>query len=109
MPFYKKLNITTLTTEEIEEILNDRGINSIDFYKNFSFSKVDKDAYAFAEHIWSRGDRLYKLSYNYYGDKNSFWLIGLFNNKPTDADYQYGDIVKIPINARVLYSEVING
>lgn len=108
MPFYKNLNTKTLNTQEIEELLDSRGINKIIFYENFSFSKINKDEYAFVEHIWSRGDRLYKLGNRYYGDSNSFWLIALFNNKPTDADYKYGDIVQIPVNARNLYTEVTN-
>lgn len=110
MPFYTSRNNTKiLNKQQIEEFLSQRGIESINFYENFQFSKINKDSYVVLEHIWSRGDRLYKIAKEYYGDKNSFWLIALFNNKPTDADYKYGDIVYIPVDSRRLYSEVING
>ena len=36
-----------------------------------------------------------------------FWMIGLFNNKPTDAHYAYGDIVLIPIDGDRLYRDMV--
>ena len=46
--------------------------------------------------VWSEGTNLYKLAYNYYGDQDLWWVIGMFNNKPTDAHWQVGDEVLIP-------------
>ena len=110
MPLYtNRRNTITYNKQEFEEFLEDRGIESIVFYDNFQFLNFNEDNYTVVEHIWSRGDRLYKLGYQYYGDKNSYWLIALFNKKPTDADYKYGDIVYIPTDSRLLYGEVING
>ena len=110
MPFYtNRRNTVTYNKQELEEFLEARGIEKIVFYENFQFSKYNEDNYTVVEHIWSRGDRLYKLGHQYYGDKNSYWLIALFNNKPTDADYKYGDIVHIPVDSRLFYSEVVNG
>tara|TARA_R100000231_G_scaffold139095_1_gene119215 strand:+ start:5330 stop:5665 length:336 start_codon:yes stop_codon:yes gene_type:complete len=109
MPFYtNRINKITLSKEKIEEFLVKRGIEKITFFENYEFSKTNKDAYVVIEHIWSHGDKLYKLAHQYYGDKNSFWLIALFNNKPTDADYRYGDVVLIPVDSRAYYREVIN-
>tara|TARA_R100000388_G_C7185502_1_gene130860 strand:+ start:107 stop:442 length:336 start_codon:yes stop_codon:yes gene_type:complete len=110
MPLYTSLRgAITFNKQQLEEFLDSRGIEKITFYENFQFSNYNKDSYTFIEHVWSRGDRLYKLGHQYYGDKNSYWLIALFNNKPTDADYKYGDIVYIPIESRLFYSEVVNG
>ena len=51
-----------------------------------------------AEHIWSQGDSLYKLSNRYYGEYQYWWTIGLTNSKPTDVHYSIGDVVYIPSN-----------
>jgi len=99
----------TIGKEFLEEFLEQRGLNEIVFYDNFIFKDFDEDSYSFIEHIWSHGDKLYKLAYRYYGNSNSFWIIGLFNNKPTDSHYKYGDIVIIPENSVKFYREVING
>ena len=110
MPFYSsRINSRTLNKQQLEELLDQRGIEKVTFYDNFVFSKFDEDSYVVIEHIWSHGDKLYKLAHEYYGNTESFWLIGMFNNKPTDADYTYGDIVLIPADSRRFYQEVING
>ena len=54
----------------------------------------------------SHGDKLYKLAHRYYGSSGFFWIIAMFNNKPTDAHYNYGDIVLIPENSRGFVREV---
>jgi hypothetical protein len=48
-------------------------------------------------HIWSHGDRLWKLSEQYYGNPSYWWLIAWFNRKPTENHYSIGDTVIIPI------------
>jgi len=47
-------------------------------------------------HIWSHGDRLWKLSEQYYGNPNYWWLIAWFNRKPTENHFSIGDTVIIP-------------
>tara|TARA_R100000458_G_C8186195_1_gene181462 strand:+ start:97 stop:426 length:330 start_codon:yes stop_codon:yes gene_type:complete len=48
------------------------------------------------EHVWSREDKLHKLSLKFYGSTRYWWIIGLLNKKPTDGHYEIGDIVYIP-------------
>ena len=50
-------------------------------------------------HIWTYGDRLYKLASKYYGDPRLWWIIGWYNGAPTEADLLPGDVIEIPINA----------
>jgi|TARA_R100000479_G_C6247156_1_gene150994 nucleoid-associated protein YgaU len=45
---------------------------------------------------WSTGTRLFKLANQFYGDPNLWWVIGFFNQKPTDAHYKIGDVISIP-------------
>ena len=109
MPIYSnRQTLLTKTNQEIEHFLDKRGLDKIVFFQNFSFSRSDNDTYQFIEHVWGKGDRLYKLAREYYGDKSIFWLIGLFNKKPTDAHYNYGDVVLIPLQSGVLYNEVVS-
>ena len=99
--------IIRLGKKKIEEFLESRNLDSALLRRNFFFSYVDTEEYAFIEHVWSHGDRLYNLSRRYLGNFKAFWLIGLFNRKPTDADYRYGDIVYIPVKAGEYYREVV--
>lgn len=108
MPFYKNTQIRkTINKNKIEEFLNDRNLESIVIFENYIFNiSGNKEDFQYIEHVWSRGDRLYKLSQKYYGNINFFWVISLFNKKPTDADYKYGDIVYIPVNLSDFLREV---
>ena len=49
-------------------------------------------------HIWQSGDRFSKLSALYYGGNVKFWwVIAWFNQKPTDHDVAFGDIIEVPV------------
>ena len=48
-------------------------------------------------HIWSYGDRLYKLAYTYYGDSNYWWVIAWYNGVPTEAAISPGMVLSIPV------------
>lgn len=47
-------------------------------------------------HIWKVGDRFYKLALTYYNDAQYWWVIALFNEKPTEAQISIGDVLEIP-------------
>ena len=49
-------------------------------------------------HIWTLGDRYYKLANQYYGDPSFWWVIAWYNSVPIEADLKYGDLLEIPIN-----------
>ena len=46
--------------------------------------------------LWTVGTKLWKLADEHYGDGNLYWIIGLFNGRPTDAHWNIGDTVSIP-------------
>ena len=48
-------------------------------------------------HIFKTGDHYSKLAHEYYGDATYWWVIAIYNLKPTEADLEYGDIVFIPL------------
>ena len=51
----------------------------------------------YVNETWSLGKRLYKLSFQYYGDSKYWWLIALYNGIATEAEIKFGDVVKVPV------------
>ncbi len=49
-------------------------------------------------HIWTLGDRYYKLANKYYGDPNFWWVIAWYNAMPIEADILTGELIEIPVN-----------
>jgi hypothetical protein len=49
-------------------------------------------------HIWTLGDRYYKLADKYYGDSQYWWVIAWYNSRPVEADLLTGDMIEIPVN-----------
>jgi nucleoid-associated protein YgaU len=48
------------------------------------------------DHVWTLGDRYYKLAATSYGDPTLWWVIAWFNQLPTEAHVQIGDTIQIP-------------
>ena len=48
-------------------------------------------------HLWTVGDKYYKLAYEHYGDSRYWWVIAWFNRMPTEGQVKLGDIVVIPL------------
>lgn len=48
-------------------------------------------------HIWMQGDSFEKLSFIYYNDSTYWWVIALYNKKPTEQHLSIGDSVFIPL------------
>jgi hypothetical protein len=79
--------------------LEKRGLKFLDHYNTYKFSYKDENKLAYMDtfsHIWSIGDRYYKLSYRYYNTVNDWWIIALYNNKPTESDIMIGETIYIP-------------
>jgi hypothetical protein len=49
------------------------------------------------EVIWASNSRLYKMANQYYNDPALWWVIAMFNQKPTEAHFKLGEIVYIPL------------
>jgi|21_taG_2_1085346.scaffolds.fasta_scaffold04375_3 hypothetical protein len=92
-------------SELYDELFDKRGVDKIIQYKTkiLSTSFKDKDI-AHIEHHWSHGDRYHKLASQYYNDFRLWWVIAIFNEKPSEASLKYGDKIKIPIN----FLEIVN-
>tara|TARA_Y100000310_G_C20271319_1_gene618165 strand:+ start:106 stop:447 length:342 start_codon:yes stop_codon:yes gene_type:complete len=49
-------------------------------------------------HLWSYGDRFYKMAHQYYGDVNYWWVIAWYNGYMTESAVFPGDVIQIPVD-----------
>jgi len=90
---------TRKTSEQIKDLLQTRDLDSIKIIDTLylrPFSSEERARLQIQTVVWQRSTRLFKLAHHFYGDSRLWWVIGWFNQSPTDADYSPGDIVYIP-------------
>lgn len=84
-----------------------RGLKSITHYEtNFTkkMSPQFKSKLRVLDHIWRRGDHFYKLSSEYYGSPEYWWIIAAYNYAPTESKIKFGDTIFIPLPLETLLS-----
>ena len=103
---YKGTKIFSNDEEYYEYLRRSRKLKSVDHYatpKLRNPTVAQRMAVTANQHIWSYGDRLSNLAYQYYGDVRYWWVIAWYNAIPTEAELENGDLIFIPINlAQVL-------
>ena len=85
--------------EIYEPLLEDRGvafIRQLATPSRHPLTEAQEDSINAELVTWEMGTRLEKLSSEHYGRGNYWWVIARYNNKPTDAHFELGDIVYIP-------------
>jgi|TARA_R100000908_G_C3732642_1_gene131513 hypothetical protein len=91
----KRLNKNPL----YQEFLDKRNVKQIEQYTSPVFPELTPARRASIEydtHVWKRGDKFYKLAYQYYGDSELWWLIAWFNQSPTESHLRLGDRIMVP-------------
>jgi len=110
MTRYTNREIVENDDDSYKDLMDSRGVQSFKHYRTYLFKrKFLENPYTVYRHVWKKGDRLYKLAYEYYGDMKWWWLIALWNYKPTDAHYKFGMLIEIPYPAQELYRDLTNG
>jgi len=98
---YKNQNIFKNIKEQYRRYFKKtRGIESIRQYNTPRFkhpSVDDMRNFNTIKHVWRSNDRLYKLAHEYYEDSEMWWVIALYNQKPTEFHFKEGDVVYIPV------------
>lgn len=77
-----------------------RGIKHIRQYSTPSFKHPTASEivnFNRITHIWTTGDRFFKLADKYYHDPTKWWVIALYNQKPTEFHLKLGDTLYIPV------------
>lgn len=96
MPKYFNDQAVILRSDHYHEVFERKGVKFLKILRTKTFESVQGlELEIQTEHIWSKGDTLYRLSQKYYGTQNLWTAIALINTKPTDAHYSIGDIVYI--------------
>ena len=106
MPIYKNNRKAINKHPLFEDILERRGVESINQYRSMPFTGLSFDTILVQEYIWKFGDSLHKLSQTFYDTYDFWWVIAFVNKKPTDAHYKFGDTVYIPSNPRKIADEI---
>ena len=96
---YKFVSKVENDLEEIEDLLAARRKNYIVQHKTRIMRTPDPRVVASlynAFHLWKQADRFWKLADQYYNDSRYWWIIAEYNQKPTEAMIQNGEIIVIP-------------
>lgn len=83
-----------------KKIFKNRDVRFINQYDTANLKYPSPSELAGVEiydHVWSLGDRFYKLADRYYNDPKLWWVLAWFNRTPTETHLEIGDIVNIPV------------
>jgi hypothetical protein len=98
---YKKINIINNNDADYIKIFSSRfGNKGLTQTTTTTFHNPTEEELAsikYSNETWGLGKRLYKLSYQYYGDVQYWWLIALFNGIATEAELELGQVIKVPV------------
>ena len=96
---YSMRQIINNNFETYEEILEKRGLNKINHFKTPKLRHLSSAQIRRLNrltHVWTVGDRFYKLAHKHYGNSKYWWVIAWYNKRPTESHVQLGDLVFIP-------------
>jgi nucleoid-associated protein YgaU len=82
------------------DMLQKRGVSYIDQYDTAVVNRIVVNKYLpidRVQHVWTQGDRLWKLADKYYADSTYWWLIAWYNGKPTENHFQLGENINVPV------------
>jgi|TARA_R110002020_G_scaffold193905_1_gene394463 hypothetical protein len=96
MAIYKDSKFSNNSTKLYKKLLEERGVKNIYQFRTKIFDKIDLSTIPSTKYIWKKGDNLFKLANRFYSNKDYWWIISYFNQKPTDADFELGEEILIP-------------
>ena len=83
-----------------EETFQERDVNYIRQFRTGKLRQPtlqERSRLQRIRHVWSDGDKLYKLAHKYYGDSKMWWIIAWYNLRPTEAHFKQGEVIPIPL------------
>ena len=87
-----------------DKLFENRGVQSIEQHTTPKFknpTQEELDRIDFEMHFWTTGDRFFKLAQKYYNDHRYWYIIARFNEKPSEAQVEEGEQLKIPTNLHI--------
>jgi nucleoid-associated protein YgaU len=101
MPRYANRRARNNRTEFYRFLREKRDVNTIvhfDIVPMHNPTPSQRAAISTTTHLWSYGDRYYKIAYAVYGDPRYWWVIAWWNARPTEANLRPGTAIQIPLN-----------
>lgn len=97
---FNRSNITLTKSGIYSKVLKNRSGSSVSLETTVSIPSPTElmldDQITEKSVLWTQGTKMWKLAADHYGDGRLYWVIGLYNEKPTDAHWKIGDLVHIP-------------
>jgi len=96
---YSTTPIGTNAASLYTDLFKERDVRFIRQYFTPIMIHLDSDQLESIEgisHLWTLGDRYYKLADRYYNDSTMWWVIAWFNRAPTESHLNIGDVIIIP-------------
>tara|TARA_B100001123_G_scaffold444224_1_gene592442 strand:- start:4984 stop:5322 length:339 start_codon:yes stop_codon:yes gene_type:complete len=97
---YNNRTIIVNRKEMYQDSFEKRGVKKINHYNTPALRYPNQEQLLELQtlsHIWTVGDKFYKLAYDNYGNSKYWWVIAMFNNSPTEAHVQLGEELLIPV------------
>lgn len=96
---YNNRQIVVNNSDRYKEVRKERNIQVLRQYnspelKHPTASEIQ--SLIIRHKTWSVGSRLFKYAQEFYGDPRLWWIIAWYNQKPTEAHFNLGDVVEIP-------------
>ena len=101
MARYTSSRIINNNIEFYEFLRRSRGVKNIKQYSTIRLKNPSVSERQLANtvtHVWTYGDRYFKLAAQYYGRPEYWWVIAWWNGRPTEADVDRGTALQIPVN-----------
>tara|TARA_B100000424_G_scaffold165759_1_gene127264 strand:+ start:92 stop:427 length:336 start_codon:yes stop_codon:yes gene_type:complete len=98
---YKNRRLATNSERMYDKVFKKKGVKSIIQYPTPVFKRPTQeklDSLICQSYLWTAGDRYWALADKFYGDRNYWYIIARYNNKPTEAHISEGEEIKIPLN-----------
>ena len=99
MARYTSSKIINNSNEFYEFLRKKRGVKNIKQHATIRLKNPGSGERQLANtvtHVWSYGDRYFKLAAQYYGRPEYWWVIAWWNGRPTEADVDNGTALQIP-------------
>jgi len=96
---YEIRRLAENTNPIYKELFDARGVNGVVQYRSPELLHPTAKQIGnlnVVGHIWTLGDKYWKLAHKHYGDSELWWVIAWFNQAPTEAHLNLGDVIEIP-------------
>ena len=101
MARYSNLRILTNNSDYYAHLRKTRNLKVMRHYETPRLrnpTTIQRAGMTTVTHVWSYGDRFYKMAHKYYADANYWWVIAWYNGVPTEAEIYTGNLIEIPVD-----------